>query len=240
MSDFLTASQRAEYWINSVASIARYAELDNVELAYGTVQTLQYRIEESGEALESRFEELAILSDSQVTFEGFGWHALNDARFPGVWSSAHEAVHGVTIEALEILAQPLEDITDQKEQNELFTRLLSERGHALKISMVEVAKVQERIRRERLKLVGPPPSLLDQVLEKLTPQQKELVEYLWTHPKATFRQIREVRKGWNDVPSDEAIESKFKKIRQRLNKYNFGVGIVISLAEKKVELERLD
>ncbi len=153
MSDFLAASQRAEYWINSVASIARYAELDNVELAYGMVETLKYRIAESGEALESRFEELAILSDSQVTFEGFGWHALNDARFPGVWSSAHEAVHGVTIEALEILAQPLEGITDQKQQYELFTRLLSERGHALRISMVEVAKTQERIRRERLKLL---------------------------------------------------------------------------------------
>jgi hypothetical protein len=55
--------------------------------------------------------------------------------------------------ALDLLVRPLEGITDPTEQRTLAQRLLADRSKALAIPLDEVADLQERIRRERAKLL---------------------------------------------------------------------------------------
>jgi hypothetical protein len=135
------------------------------------------------EALDQAKDTLAALSDGPVKWEhGRGRIAAAydpTAVYPHVWSSAHEAAAGIARLALEMLVRPLEGITDPAEQRALARRLMAGRWKALVIPLEEVAALQERIRRERAKLLWQtPPSAMscerpvEQAQEPLPPRLK--------------------------------------------------------------------
>lgn len=87
-----------------------------------------------------------------------------------------------------------------------------------------------------------PPSLLEQALAVLTPQQGAIMKHLWEKGTATFAALTLIPGAFQDQgvnPSDDAIEKKVKDIRKRLDTANLMVGdITISTAKKRVTLQR--
>src|SRR5262249_18768488 len=99
----------------------------------------------------------ARVSDGPVKWEhGRGWSGIAlvpDSVYPHRWSSAHEAAVEITRLTLTMLVEPLANITDQKERRDIAGRLLAEQWKALEIGLNEVADLQERIRRERARVL---------------------------------------------------------------------------------------
>ena len=93
------------------------------------------------------------------TRPGAEWRRrVPSAVYPHVWSSATEAAAGIAELALDILIAPLEGVANPAEQSALAERLLAARAKALAMSLDEVATLQERIRREREKLLASGPT----------------------------------------------------------------------------------
>src|SRR5262249_45190967 len=109
--------------------------------------------------LDQAREALARVSDGPVTWaQGRGLSGMvrhPAAVYPHHWSRAHEAAVGIAPPGLGTLVWPPAGLTDPVEQWNLAQHLLRHRWQALAMSLNEVADLQERIRRERAKLLGP-------------------------------------------------------------------------------------
>jgi hypothetical protein len=164
--EFEAASQAAEGWPACVSTISKLAKAGNVDEVYkllmpatgGLTNNLYDDYWKHCDALHRMKDQLAAVSDGPVKWEhGRGWSAVANvpaAVYPHVWSSAHEAAAGIAWLAIKILVRPLQEITDPGEQWTMAERLLRERWKALAISLGEDAALQERIRRERAKLLA--------------------------------------------------------------------------------------
>lgn len=158
------ASQAAESWLNTVSLVAEFGQAGNVAMAYQMLlpsesqrRDLQTDYLEHFVTLTQQTEQLAAVSDGPVIWEhGRGWSAIAhvpSAVYPHRWSSAHEAAVGIAGLALDMLASPLAGITDPAQQWAIGEQLLAGRAKALVMTMEEVAALQERIRRERGKVL---------------------------------------------------------------------------------------
>ncbi len=155
-SDFRCASERLELAVNAVAIVARGCPLDS---AFAILHALQVDEERYGSVIYRELDKLAAISDDPPIKWKYGRGRSGFVRvpshaFPHVWSSAHEAARTIQRLALEYFFWPLEGITDAKEQQSTFKKLLSKsRRKAVAMTMEEVADWEERIRRERAKLL---------------------------------------------------------------------------------------
>lgn len=160
---FDAASEAAESWPNTVAMIAHLGPSGAVDPAYELLLPnpahevryyLQDDFREHADVLDRMNAHLAAVSDGPVKWEhGRGLSAIvfvPRATLPHVWSSAHEAAKGIAGLTIDLLARPLEGITDPAEQWSLAKEILANRSEAIAISNDEVATWQERIRRERV------------------------------------------------------------------------------------------
>lgn len=166
-SAFEAASIAAESWLNTCGLITSLEPTQvDVDVIYRLLmptreavsrRNLVDRFNDHIGTLEPLFPTLAAVSDGPVVWaHGRGRSGLArgpDAVYPHVWSSAHEAAAGVAELAIDFLTRPLEGITDPAEQRQQARRLLDRRCKALEMSIEEVAALQERIRRERAKLL---------------------------------------------------------------------------------------
>jgi hypothetical protein len=266
---FGAASEAAEAWLGTVAFVAYLGEraeaLDAqgrecpiVDTAFRLLfgkqrSSLNKSYEKHSGVLEEVKEKLTPLSDGPINWgAGRGLSAIyTDRRIQlHAWSSAHEVALGVAELAFDLLVAPLADVTDPREQWTIGKQLLIDRWKALSIPRDELAALQERIRRERAKLLHllPEPSaeagstpeeapLLERVLDVLTEPQRKMVEYLW-HRKsgAGFDAIINIpgafRQGTS--PSDETIKDKIKKVRERLQEHN--VPVLLEMSGRRVKL----
>jgi hypothetical protein len=123
----------------------------------GRAPSLQDSFRQHWPVLDQAREDLAARSEESVMWgDGRGRKAISrvpDATHPLIWSSAHEAAAGIARLALEMLAWPVA-AADPEEQWPLAEQLLAQRWKALALPVDEVAHLQARIRRERVKLVG--------------------------------------------------------------------------------------
>src|SRR5262249_970233 len=76
-----------------------------------------------------------------------------DAIYPHRWSSAHEAATNIARLILKLLVEPLSEITNVSKQRAEAKRLLAARWKAFEMPRDEIADLEERIRRERAKLL---------------------------------------------------------------------------------------
>lgn len=159
MSDFQFASERLELAVNSVATIANGCPPDS---ALPLLCALQFDADRHGAIIDGELDRLTALGDGPIRWpHGRGLSGLAripDSVFPHVWSSAHEAARAVAELALDCFYRPLNWQGDYskltKEQRQLFDKLLDKkRRAALAMSIEEVAEWQERVRRERAKLL---------------------------------------------------------------------------------------
>jgi hypothetical protein len=165
-SKFRAASEACEDWLNIVSFISHFGPSGAVDQLYpllmpteATKRTnLQTSYNEHAALLDQLKDSLAVVSDGPVKWEhGRGWSGIARVPagvYPHVWSSAHEAAEGIARMALDMLTRPLEGITDPAEQYTEAKRVLAARWKAMAISLEEVADLQERIRRERAKLLA--------------------------------------------------------------------------------------
>jgi hypothetical protein len=162
-STFQFASERLELAVNTVAVIAEGCSADS---AFALLYTIQHDRERHSGILYDSIGKLATLSDGAIVWaHGRGRHGVvqcPDVFLPFRWSSAHEAALEVSRLALEYFFWPLELPPDSLVKFEqlsvgqltLFQSLLDiNRRKALALTMDEVADWQERIRRERAKLL---------------------------------------------------------------------------------------
>jgi len=70
-----------------------------------------------------------------------------------IWASAHQAALKIPLIALSLLYPPLESDTDPRSRRALSERLLIERWRTIVTPPIELAVLQDRIRRERWKLM---------------------------------------------------------------------------------------
>lgn len=155
---FKVASERLELAVNAVATVAGGQPLES---SFAILSALQIDEERYGSIIYSALDELTALSDGPVKWKhGRGLSGLvrgRDATFPHVWSSAHQAALEISRLAQRFFLHPLE-LDDwgelPKDREPLFRKLLSKkRRDAPAISLQEVAELQERIRRERARLL---------------------------------------------------------------------------------------
>jgi hypothetical protein len=264
---FRAASEAAESWVNTVAQVAKFGRsgTDNgVDLMLtlltplkGVKRNLHDDYHEHVDLLKRMQEQMAVVSDGPVKWE-HGRGVSGVARvpasvFPHVWSSAHEAAVYLAGLTLDWLGLPLTEIADPAKLTKTDRNIVVNRCKALAMSPAEVADWQERIRRERAKLLSrmsqvereeqteEKVSLLERVLAVLTPNQSCIIKYLWERRTASFDTLATVPGAWQDVPSDEAITKKLKEMRTRLEKENltnFVGDITISTAKRRVTIER--
>ena len=162
---FRTGSERLELSPNAVAQIANGCP---AHTAWYLLYALQLADVRYGDAIDEALGQLAALSDSPISWsKGRGRSGIArvpDAVFPHRWSSAHEAALAIARMSLEFFYWPL--ALDEKQARlsleeqptavrKQFGKLLhEERRKALAMGMEEIADLQERIRRERAKLLG--------------------------------------------------------------------------------------
>ena len=186
-SPFQVASEAAESWLNTVYGIAGYGRIGNFDVAYGLLLptpategcSLQESFQEHASLLSSMSNRLAAVSDGPIDWANRGLRAiakLPAAMYPHVWSSAHEAASGLAALALNLLAAPVAGITDPREQWDTAEHFLTSRWKALDMPMEEVARLQERVRRERAKVLvsSEHASMLDTLQQR--DQQAHLAE----------------------------------------------------------------
>jgi hypothetical protein len=165
-SDFQFASERLELSVSTVAGLAEGCPLDS---AFALLYVLQFDRERHSRILYDSLDKLAVVSDSPIKWEhGRGQSGLvrhPNAVYPHRWSSAHEAALAISRLALAYFYWPLELPAEAHpefkklsvDQQPLFRKLLGKnRRKALAMTMEEVADWQERIRRERAKLLTTP------------------------------------------------------------------------------------
>ncbi len=141
---FRAASKAAENWLGVLSLLAQNcAKPQLLDENYRILERLQDSYYAHLDVLREAKEPLAAASDSPVE-----WGST--ARY--VWSSAHEAAANVLCLALEWLFWPLADIDDPEQQRKAARKLIED-AVALKMTGEQVAKLQERIRRERAKLL---------------------------------------------------------------------------------------
>jgi len=149
---FEAASKAAEYWVNAVSLIADHGRRNSVNVAFRSLAHLEVSYRQHADTIYEAKDELAALSDGPVKWEhGRGLSAIAGSPehvFPHIWSSAHEAAEGIARLALELL------ISDVKQGRALARELLASRWKALVITIDESATLQERIRRERAKILA--------------------------------------------------------------------------------------
>jgi hypothetical protein len=161
---FRAASKAAERWLNTVALIAHFGRGGGVHPLYELLmptEGLRYNLHDSynqhAEVLGQMKDKLAVLSDSSVAWEHgrgrSGVARVPACTYPHVWSSAHEAAQGIAQLTLEMLVWPLAGVNDAVERWDLASQLLARCWKALAMPLDEVAALQERIRRERAKLL---------------------------------------------------------------------------------------
>ena len=155
---FRAASQRLECALGPVALVVNGLPLKQ---SFGCLSTLQAIVKKDGRVIRGVLDRLAAVSDGPVKWaHGRGRSGIArcpGAIYPHVWSSAHEAVLEIVDLALDLFYSPLEGILDAKEQKATFQKLLSKRRRqALAMTIDERAELQERIRRERAKLLALP------------------------------------------------------------------------------------
>jgi hypothetical protein len=81
-------------------------------------------------------------------------------------------------------------------------------------------------------------SLLDRVIDILTPQGKKIIKVLWNRKYATtYNTLADTSGAWrNEEPSDETIRTALKRVAKELNKHtDLGVTIKISHSEREVK-----
>jgi hypothetical protein len=81
-------------------------------------------------------------------------------------------------------------------------------------------------------------ALLDRVLAALSPNQSRIMEYLWGKKTASYATLRTIPGAWRGSPTDEAITAALKRMSTTLNKTNLPVTLTISVAKKRVTLDR--
>ena len=165
-TSFKFASERLELTVNAIACIAKGEPLDS---SFASLSVMQFDEERHGGLLYRSLDQIAAISDEPIEWShGRGLSGLVRGpadTFPHVWSSAHQAALELSRIALRYFFWPLE-VTHASgklsefqhlavEQLALFRKLLSARRRkAMAMSMQEVAQWQERIRRERAKLLA--------------------------------------------------------------------------------------
>ncbi len=254
LRSFKAASERLELAPNAVAAIAGECP---IKMAFAVLQALQWDEKRRGGTVDDVLDKLTALSDGPIKWKhGRGLSGLvrySDTTFPHVWSSAHEAALEVSRLALRFFFWPLE-LGDSKElpkdKEPLFHELLAEnRRKALAMTLEEIADWQERIRRERAKLLNAPalredeqrpePPLKERVLDVLTEQQRKIVEYLWKRNTGVrFDVLADVPGAFrsNSSRSDETILAKKKEINERLAKAGLPVELKVSGRRLKLVL----
>jgi hypothetical protein len=164
---FRSASEAAWFWLNTVHLVAEFGRLGRVDQAYERLLptskqdrggNLQNSYHNHAEVLQPALEACAAVSDGAIRWEhGRGLSAIArvpDDVYPHRWSSAHEAAFSLAGMALDLLAWPLEGVSCPDKQRRLAEQLLTSRWKAIAITQDEVADYQERIRRERAKLLA--------------------------------------------------------------------------------------
>jgi hypothetical protein len=154
-SSFRDASERLELTFSAVAVIAKGCPLD---AAFEILSAMQVDEERHGAAVYGVLDKLAAVSDGPIKWShgrgASGFARVPSAVFPHVWSSAHQAALEISRLALDHFYWPLAGITNPKEQQSTFKRLLSKsRRKVMALTMEEIADLQERMRRERAKIL---------------------------------------------------------------------------------------
>ena len=152
---FRQASEWLELTLGGVSLVTRGLPL---RVSFDTLASLDEGRAKHATAISAAMEPLKALSDGPIKWEAgrglSGFVRVPTAVFPERWSSAHEAAWRVLLLALEKFLWPLEGITDATEHENTFKQLLSgDRRKALAMPMDEIADWQERICRERAKLL---------------------------------------------------------------------------------------
>ena len=143
---FQDASERLEGVFNAVAGIASGCDL---ETARALLDVLELDDVRYGKIIAESLVKLAAVSDGPIKWaHGRGLSTIARTPkmvYPHVWSSAHEAAFRLSRLARELFDSP--------------EALTKRRRKALVMTMDEVADYQERIRRERAKMLvaGSPP-----------------------------------------------------------------------------------
>jgi len=234
LDSFRAASERLELAPSAVAMIARGCPLDS---AFALLYALQHDERRRGGAVDDVLDKLTALSDGPIKWKHgrglSGFVRCPDATFPHVWSSAHQAALEVSRLALRFFFWPLKLGNSKelpKDKEPLFRELLTKnRRKSLAMTLEEIADWQERIRRERAKLLNAPaptedeqrpePPLKEKVLDALTPQHGRIIECLWDCKHGlTFNKIRTIPGAFRlgSSQSDETIREKIKEMRRRL------------------------
>ena len=171
-AEFTAASERAELWLRASASIAKFGERKQFEHAKRLFDVLAKDWKKHAGIINSAREQLALLSDGPIQWpEDRGWSAMYKAGVGTVscWSSAHEAAHGVALMVLDVVSGGH----------------LTERWKVLVIPETEIAKLRERIRRERAKLLAQWPND-----EQESDDAFVLIGQLWQRDFDTYRQAK--------------------------------------------------
>jgi hypothetical protein len=166
--EFAAASEAAESWLNTISLVAYQGEHGLIDAAFtlllpgpdnqGGPVCLITSFNEHSSVLRDAFGELSKHGDGPVNWNHGRRVIANrpELVYPHVWSSAHEAAHGIASLAIELLAAPLQGITDAQQQFDAGKELLTARWKAFAMPVEEVASLQERIRRERVKVLPTP------------------------------------------------------------------------------------
>ena len=155
-SQVVLASQRAEAWLEFVDTVAALGRLARIDPAIELLHVLQDERSRYGDALEASLPTFAALSDGPVRWVGGSEQddntSVGQPKFY-IWASAHQAALEIPQIALSVLYPPLKSDVDPRSRRALSERLLIERWRTIVIPPIELAVLQERIRRERWKLM---------------------------------------------------------------------------------------
>lgn len=168
-NSFEAASKRAEGWINTAFMIARHGEHGSVDSAYRLLELLRTDFAQHGKVIEQAIPALTALSEGPIQWpEDRGYSAVLMGGTVSCWSSAHEAAAAIVRVALDLLYWPaigdgkfdeanghfIVAPVDKAERHRRAAILLAERWKAIAIPNMEVAALQERMRRERAKVLA--------------------------------------------------------------------------------------
>jgi hypothetical protein len=254
---FREASKAAEYWLTILGFIPLYGNnkppaVDKLypllipSGGFPSAKTLSESLGKHQQAIHDAKESLDAHTEGGdiVWPREHGWGAIGTGSYknilPEIWPNAHEAALGIAHLALDMLVAPISDINDAAEQTKLARRLLRDRWkHFETLTVDYVCRLQKRIQRERAKVLTERaeelsydgPSLLDRALAAVTPNQGEILKYLWNKGTATFDALKGIPGAWRDVPSHDAILAALKKMKGRLESKS--IFIVEEISERK-------
>jgi hypothetical protein len=220
------ASKAAEGWLNTVSYLAQSGEWGRDArhaavgfLPIGPGNNLFDSYKKNVEALERAKDAFVGVSDGVVKWNG-GPRAVArnpSSLYPYVWTSAHEAAVGIAREALERLAFPLLRLPLAERLDE-FGRLLAAEWKALALSSDEVAELQARIRRERVKLLGTGAKTQQEHAQRLSVDlnRSEIVLYGKPYP-CTSRQALIMLAVYAEQPGEWITQRNLRKRQPELD-----------------------